>query len=149
MSESVISVDSLDWPDNLGTDNALLESANQFFRDRALDHIETKRIYRLKHSGILSPLDSSEAKQIADLHKAMMYKVFDARMVLTVDYQEDLNAWQSSTGKVKEAYKVVLADKLASNLQFKNTYFSQESDFYSDCYSVVQWLDGWLQSETL
>lgn len=136
------------WREEIYSGDELLDSANEYFRSRAIAVVKDTSSYRQQHGRLPSLLTDIEADQIFERHQAMMFRVVEARRFLTAMFQDDLNAWQASHGEIRSAYKVVLADKIAKDADFRDSFFEgDEESFVSDCFNIIQWLDGWLQSE--
>lgn len=143
-----LSLPASHWPEQIAGRDRMLKSANNYFRSRAIEHVDGARRYCKQYGGILKPLSEIEATEIFKRHQDMMFRVVDARRFLADEYQDDLADWQNATAADRAAYKDFFAVKIAQDSNFRGWYFEgDEEGFVSDCFNTIQWLDGWLRSE--
>jgi hypothetical protein len=128
--------------------DVLLDSATEYFGKKYFDLIYYKEKYRSERHQMLGYLSLEETQGIADRYQIMFERVVEARRQLEWGHVDDIHAWLSSSGTVRQAYKLVLADKLSRSPGYRESFFDGDEDgFSSDCHNVIQWLEGWLRSE--
>lgn len=131
------------------TGDNMVDSATAYFGKTYLDHLRLKQKYRADHHPLLEYLSLTEAQEMADLYQRMFERTIEARRVLEEKYSEDIGLWLGSSNQVRQAYKTVLTDKLSRSDYYRDMYFEgEEDDFLSDCHHTIQWLEGWLRSDS-
>ena len=129
--------------------DVLLDSATDYFGNKYLQTIRDNQKYRADHHPLLDYLSLKETKEIADRYQRMFERVLEARRQLEWGHVDDIQAWLGSSGTVRQAYKLVLADKIFRSPSYRESFFDGDEDgFSSDCHNVIQWLEGWLKFES-
>ncbi len=130
------------------TDDPLLDSATTYFGNRFFRLARIKMNYHSNDTATPGSLPFAELEDMALRHQVMFERVVDVRRFLEEKYPEEIQAWLGSSNQTRQAYKLVLADKLSRSPGYRESFFDGDEDgFSSDCHNVIQWLEGWLRSE--
>lgn len=114
--------------------------------DSALTYFEKQYLGDLQ--ALQSP-DIQTLKQLAEVYDRLFPRVVAARQILEQNQPSLMCVWRESDGSLKQA----TTESLAAVLARESSYclgFGDEDELavpLAECGEVVQWLDGWIQSE--
>lgn len=125
------------------------DDAIEYFGLQYLDSLVGSIDYRNSHTGLLEPFNVEDAERRAELYDHTLPRVLLARQILEGQYGNLVTLWLSPGADVT-AFTKVLSVTLAAHPSYKLAFNSNDDESYTDdCHSAVQWLRGWLQSESV
>lgn len=114
--------------------------------DSALTYFEKQYLGDLR---ALQSSDIQTLKQLAEVYDRLFPRVVVARQILEQNQPSLMRVWRESDGSLKQATTESLAAVLAKESSYR-LGFGDEDELaapLAECGEVVQWLDGWIQSE--
>lgn len=124
----------------------MYDNAVEYFGSAYLEGLTDSVAYRDVHTELLGPYTIEEAQERVDMYEHLFPRILIAREILERSYKTLTELWLNP-GTDVIAYNQVIADLIAAHPTYRLAFSEDELDYRHDCFSTVQWLHGWLQSE--